>query len=379
MAYGGWIQREFHWQSSADFHTPPLRHFGSKQKVAWRPHAEEATWRVGWVWVCLRFWRQCHMFVDFGCKYLSRLLHHKLGLKGVNLLELFACSVGPKHVLIDRLCTFDLPSTKPRLKWPHLVMIEIKHSRWVSQNFSNRHRFSSRYGSQWVPELSRIWERHRCIMIIMYPADSRLLQAIHGHSLPFMASFQVGERQRSSRWLYLEMRLPVRSSGIFFRAVSEPRPYLSSPAFGWGKTSLVRRYMYDTFEEGTAPTVGARRALCAPTQLVLPFIFILIFIIHIHSWYSWSQAWTSRAKLLIWRMFRAEALIWHDFMPCRAPALSTSRCKGRSLRLQLWDTAGQERSRVKEILPLIQCFPALRGFLLFLQHFTSAEIDCRYK
>lgn len=25
----------------------------------------------------------------------------------------------------------------------------------------------------------------------------------------------------------------------------------------WGKTSLVRRYMYDTFEEGTAPTVGA--------------------------------------------------------------------------------------------------------------------------
>jgi hypothetical protein len=35
--------------------------------------------------------------------------------------------------------------------------------------------------------------------------------------------------------------------------------------------------MYDTFEEGTAPTVGARRALCAPTQLVLPFIFIYLY------------------------------------------------------------------------------------------------------
>ena len=120
-------------------------------------------------------WKRClWLFVYFGCKYLRRLLHHKLGLKGVNLLEVFACSAGPKHVLIDRLCTSDLPSTKPRLKWPHLVMIGIKHSRWVSQNFSNRHRFSSRYGSQWVPELSRIWERHR-------------QQAASSHSRPFIA------------------------------------------------------------------------------------------------------------------------------------------------------------------------------------------------
>mmetsp|Transcript_62544 Transcript_62544/g.136950 ORF Transcript_62544/g.136950 Transcript_62544/m.136950 type:complete len:208 (-) Transcript_62544:58-681(-) len=53
-----------------------------------------------------------------------------------------------------------------------------------------------------------------------------------------------------------------------------------------GKTSLVRRYMYDTFEEGTAPTVGMD--------------------------------------------FQSKTAYLED---------------GRSLRLQLWDTAGQERFR----------------------------------
>ncbi|CAK9040326.1 unnamed protein product, partial [Durusdinium trenchii] len=53
-----------------------------------------------------------------------------------------------------------------------------------------------------------------------------------------------------------------------------------------GKTSLVRRYMYDTFEEGTAPTVGMD--------------------------------------------FQSKTAYLDD---------------GRSLRLQLWDTAGQERFR----------------------------------
>ncbi|CAJ1414916.1 unnamed protein product [Effrenium voratum] len=53
-----------------------------------------------------------------------------------------------------------------------------------------------------------------------------------------------------------------------------------------GKTSLVRRYMYDTFEEGTAPTVGMD--------------------------------------------FQSKTAYLED---------------GRSFRLQLWDTAGQERFR----------------------------------
>ena len=62
----------------------------------------------------------------------------------------------------------------------------------------------------------------------------------------------------------------------------------------WGKTSLVRRYMYDTFEEGTAPTVGAGNLNpndgepnSRPPGDSCPWIVV-----------DFREGWTSKAKLL---------------------------------------------------------------------------------
>ncbi|KAG1680216.1 Ras-related protein Rab6 [Nymphon striatum] len=89
-----------------------------------------------------------------------------------------------------------------------------------------------------------------------------------------------------------------------------------------GKTSLITRFMYDSFDNTYQATIGID--FLSKTMYLEDRTLISI------------QREVRRRVALVWQAFGRLNNVWHNKLPL---------CLKQKVRLQLWDTAGQERFR----------------------------------